>query len=474
MLKINFLHTNSDRNARRATAFVALSFTLLVGVLSAVGAEFSYLAATRGTSVLNEVGHFFAFSRITPFAWNTGNSSDDPLSTPDGKLNILLLGIGGEGHDGPQLTDTIIYASYDKQTQHLGLVSIPRDLAYPLGAGRYEKINSVNAYNELQHPGEGAQRTGEAFSKLFNVRIDRVVKIDFKGFADFVDALGGIDIDVQNSFTDRSYPTADDGPNPYQYMTIKFVKGVEHMSGERALQFVRSRHGSNGENSDFARSGRQQLVLKAIRERLLSLGTLSSPKTISDLWTAISSHVQTNLTAWNLVDLLPLAVHFSSSNITNTVLTDDTGGQLASGNVDGAFMLFPKKSDWSDIRSIMSDPFTSKEDLAKANRPNEAISVEVRNGTTRAGFAAQIANQLSAAGYTVTGTGNAQKRGYEKTVIYDLTNGDKPTELARLVRQLNANVATDSTLTSTSSQFLIILGQSSLGLLSAYAGQTNP
>jgi LCP family protein required for cell wall assembly len=489
MLKIDFLMTTTDKKARRTTLLVGLCFTVFVGLLAAVGAGASYRAANSGTSVLSEVGQLFSFENLRQFAAGSNTPTGDALSTPDNKLNILLLGIGGEGHDGPQLTDTIIYASFDRSTNKLGLVSIPRDLGYPLGDGRYEKINAVNAYNEMDHPGQGAELTAQDFSKVFNVRIDRVVKIDFKGFVDLINTLGGVDVDVPNSFVDHSYPTSDTGPNPNQWMTVSFTKGPQHMDGQTALEFVRSRHGSNGEASDFARSRRQQIVISAVRERLLSLGTLTNPKTMSDIWTALSSHIQTNLTAWDMLKLAPLAVHFSSSNIVNHVMTDDPNGQLIAGNVEGAFMLFPKNSDWSAIRNMMSDPLTSTEDAAKQDHAATAVSIEIKNGTFRTGLAAEAASKLQANGYTVVATGNASHRGYDKTVIYDLTNGQLPDEIARLKRLLDANVSTVASsgvdvpadngpekLTASSTQFLVILGESSLGVLNttSYANTANP
>ncbi len=489
-LKINFLGTNAGQKARQTTIIAAGIFTLFVGLLAALGAGASYRAATHGTTVLSEVGQILTLSDITHFTWGgTVADAANTFATPDGRLNILLLGIGGAGHDGSQLTDTIILASIDRAHKRVGLVSIPRDLAYPLGGGRFEKINAVNAYAEREHPGEGARLTANAFQKLFNIRIDRVVRIDFKGFTQFVDALGGLDINVTNSFTDYQYPTADNGPNPHQYQVISFKRGLQHMNGKRVLEFVRSRHGTNGEGSDFARNRRQQIVLTAIRSKFLSLGTLSNPKKLTDLWTAISSHVESDISAWDLLKLAPLAIDYSSTRITSNVLTDAANGELVPTTVNGAFMLFPKKPDWSQIRNIIANPFLTKKELAQQNRPQQATTVEVRNGTFRTGFASQVSKKLGRMGYTVDSTGNAVSRGYEKTVIYDLTNGKKTSELAQLKKLLDANVASSltvghgvrmengktETLNNTSTDFLIILGNSSTGLVNPYYATTqNP
>lgn len=488
-LKINFLETDAERKARRTTLAAAGLFTLLVGILAMAGAGASYRAATRGTNVLREFGGLLTLTEIRQFVWGGEAEAGDPFATPDGRLNVLLLGVGGEGHDGPQLTDTILFASVDRGGKRIGMVSVPRDMAYPLGGGRFQKINAVNAYAEQEYPGEGAKRTAEALSKLFSVRIDRVVRIDFKGFEDFIDALGGIDVTVEKSFVDREYPTGDDGPNDHKWTVLTFTKGPEHMDGKRALTYVRSRHGSNGEGSDFARSRRQQIVVEAVRSTLLSLGTLANPKRLTDIWTAVSSRVQTDLSAWDLLKLAPFASRMSDTTITTRVLTDAADGELIPSSVEGAFMLFPKKPDWSEVRSVMADPFESKEDLAKQLRPQERITVEVLNGTTRTGYATQASEKLAGLGYVVASTGNAARRGYERTVIYDLTDGAKSAELARLKKLLDANVSssppagqgvlTDSgsreALAGTTTQFLIILGDSSLGLVNPYyVGPTNP
>lgn len=487
-MKVDFLNTQNEQKARRTTATLAVIFTLFVGFLALIGASASYRSASSGTSVFSEIGRLPVIADIRKLVLGD-NVNAGLVETPDGKMNIMLFGIGGAGHEGSQLTDTIIYASVDMKENRVGMLSIPRDMAYPLGGARFQKINAVNTYAELEHPGEGAKIASKSIGKLLGVRIDHVIKIDFAGFEKFIDALGGVEITVERDFIDPKFPTLDD-----KWQTVTFKKGPQHMSGSEALIYVRSRHGSNGEGSDFARSRRQQIVIKAIREKLLSLGTLANPQKIANLWSVISAHVQTDFTAWDMVKLAGLAKDFDSEDITNHVLTDEPDGELIPANLEGAgYMLFPKKPDWSQIRALAQNPFQTKEEIAAKDRPAEEVKVEIKNGTTRTGFAAQVAVALKNNGYTVIATGNAVQRGYERTVIFDLTGGKKATELARLKNFLNANVSsvlpswlssssteriiysegmTAEHVSSTSSEFLIILGESSLGLVDAY--QTVP
>lgn len=441
----NFIVT-PERSISRQTIVLGAIFTLIVGLLSAMGAAASYRASAHGTSIIQELHRLpliSSFEQVTGLQSPINPSGSTDLVNKD-RMNILILGIGGEGHDGSQLTDTIMLASVDLKNKRVGLLSIPRDLAYPLGGGTFQKINAVNAYFEHNHPGEGAARTAEAFSTLLGQPIDHVLRIDFNGFAAFVNALGGLDIDVERAFTDYQYPTEDE-----KWMTVSFKKGQQHMTGATALIYTRSRHGNNGEGSDFARSRRQQLVLMAVRQKLLSLGTLTDPRALANLYTAIANHLQTDLTPWNALALAPILKDFSNDRVTLHVLTDEPGKELTAAMVNGAFMLFPRNPDWSTIREIAANPFTTATDTAAVatTSPTKEIPaavhsrIEVRNGTTRTGFAAQVAAKLERNGYDVKAFGNAIRRSYDETIIFDYTNGKKPAELAKLKKTLQATVS---------------------------------
>ncbi|MBU2508963.1 LCP family protein [Patescibacteria group bacterium] len=464
---------------------VAVVFTLGVGLLSAIGAGASYRSVTNGTNVLFEIGNLPVIADMRKLVLGEQAQANNPISTKDGRMNTLVFGVGGSGHGGPELSDTIILVSTDLNDKRVGMLSIPRDLAFPLGDGRFQKINAVNAYAEQDNPGEGAMIAAKSIGKLLDVRIDHVIKIDFRGFEKFIDTLGGLDIDVERGFVDASYPTIDD-----EWQTVSFKAGEQHMNGYRALIYVRSRHGNNGEAGDFARSRRQQKVIAAVVDKLLSLGTLANPAKIAELWSIVSSHIQTDLTIWDTVKLARLASSFNNQQLSMRVLTDDVNGELVPTNVDGSFMLFPKKPDWSEIRVVAQNPFESKAEIAEMLKPAQEVRVEIKNGTTRNGFATQISAELDRSGYIITEVGNAVQRGYERTVIFDLTNGQRLSELARLKQLLNANVSTVEPLISpddpnkrtvftqgmtaenidaTSTDFLIILGESSLGLITPYA-----
>lgn len=486
-LQTNFLVGQDEQRSRKQTIVMAVLFACGVGCFAALGAYASYrLASTQTTGFPSAWQLLQGLPGMNQFIGPDPHATDGTQTATKDRLNILLLGVGGDGHDGAQLSDTIIVASIDTKNKKVAMLSIPRDLAYPLGEGRFEKINAVQAYFERDYPGEGATRTAQAFATLLEMPIDHVVRIDFSGFADFINALGGIDVKVENSFTDSQFPTDESGPNPYHWTTATFTKGVEHMDGRRALTFARSRHGNNGEGSDFARSRRQQIVILAVREKLLRLDTVGDPRKLAALYSAIANHLQSDLTPWEAMKLAPLFKDFSTKDLTMHVLDDAPGHELVSANVNGAFMLFPRKPDWSEIREIAQNPFQTTSTASVPN-PDPIVlksKIEVRNGTLRTGFASQIAAMLERNSFEVRSFGNAIRRGYEETVIYDLTQGRKQEELHKLQRLLNASVSlSPPTRENTKdglapekaqyadSDFLVVLGEASYPLLqsSSYA-----
>lgn len=484
-VSVDFLEPTSDRGARKKTMLIAVVFAFFVGVLATLGAAASYRAASQGTSIFSEFGKLPGIADIKEFAIGDGPSGANALAaTPDDRVNILFLGVGGDNHEGGTLTDTIILASIDTKENKFAMLSLPRDLAYPVGNSQFRKINTVHAIQEINHPGEGAEKTSDALSKLLAVRIDHVVRVDFDGFEKFIDALGGVDINIERSFVDNSYPAAN-----YKYQTISFQKGPAHLDGDQALKFVRSRHGTNGEGSDFARSRRQQIVIHAIRDKLLSMGTLANPKKLSELYGVVSDHIQSDLSAWDMIALAPMASKIDKDKITMRVLTDAPDGELVPANVNGAYMLFPRKPDWSEIRSIAANPFITKEEEKKQLEPQTQVVLEIKNGTNYEGYAFRVSQKMKSLGYQVPDIGNAKHRGYERSIIYDLTGGKLPEELVRLKKIIDADIASATpqdvaesnertittedlaveTLTDPKTQFLIILGESSLGLIQPYA-----
>lgn len=403
-------------------------------------------------------GMFFSY-RIARTQSDTGTSSglsllgsvkqlvtsgDKQLDNTNGRVNFLLLGHGGYGHDGPELTDTIIFASADTQTHDLGMLSIPRDLAVPIDGYGYHKINHVNAYAEIEEAGSGPQATADAIGDMLEQDIHYYLKVDFQGFEDVIDAIGGVDIYVERSFSDPQYPTDDD-----LVQTVTFEEGWQHMDGETALQYARSRHGNNGEGSDFARARRQQNVLLAVKDEVLSASTLLSPGKINKLIDVVRENVKTNLTFWEMTKLAGMAADFDTDSVRHMVLDSSTESPLYSTTINGSYVLLPKQDDWSEIQSIAEHIMTieSIDEFARTDMraPIQSVALEIQNGTNVTGLAFQTSQLLAGSGFDVVSIGNADSRTYTKTIIYDLTEGKKSEELQVLEQFFKADVAMTTT-----------------------------
>jgi LCP family protein required for cell wall assembly len=268
------------------------------------------------------------------------------------------LGIGGKGHDGSDLTDTMIFVSVSLTDHSISLISIPRDIWIP---DLMAKINSAYYWGETQ-PGRGG---GLAFSKqivseVTGQPVNYALVIDFSGFQDIINTLGGIDVTVDRSFTDTKYPIAGKendtcGGDPTlacRYLTIHFEKGPTHMDGVTALEFVRSREGDNGENTDFARSARQQKVIAAVGKKIMSVNTLISPAKDLAILKAVKASVETDLDAGS-IGILARTVLASRNNLSSEVLsTDLLVNPPISVLYQKQYVLIPKAGNgkWGDIQ----------------------------------------------------------------------------------------------------------------------------
>lgn len=337
----------------------------------------------------------------------------------DDRLNILLLGMGGPGHDGPYLTDTMMIVSVKPSTQQIAMISIPRDLAVEIPGRGWYKINHANAFGELKSPGDGAALAADVVAKTFNLDIHYYARVDFQAFADLVDAVGGITVLVERPFTDSGYPAASD-----LYQTITFQAGEQTMNGRRALQFARSRHGNNGEGSDFARTRRQQKVLLALKEKIVSFHILTNPVRLNQIIKTLDTHLTTNLTFGDILNFIQLSRELHTDNIISLTLDISETGLLRQGTGNnGAYILEPKMGNFDDIRRAVQYIFetgaTVPDDTPAQKTPVlTPAAIELHNGTWVPGLAARTRKKLSDKGFTITSVGNTNERPVPESGIY--------------------------------------------------------
>lgn len=334
----------------------------------------------------------------------------------EGRINFLILGQGGVVHDGPYLTDTIILASVKPDTKQVALLSIPRDLVVNIPGFGIKKINSANAYGEEKGAGQGAVLATAVVEKLVNLPIHYYIRLDFAGFKKIIDQAGGVSINIERGFVDNQYPTEKNG-----YTTISFDAGWQLLSGEQTLQYARSRHGNNGESSDFARAKRQQQVLLAVKEKLFSASTLFNPSLVLKLYRTFSQSVTTNLEAGEAVKLVHLIRAIKSKDIATRVLDTSPVGLLhETTGIDGAYLLTPNVPDYSEIKNLANNIFDINRVAA------EEAKIIVENGTTTAGLGEATALSLKSQGFNITQVVNAANGDFTRTLLYDYSGDSKP------------------------------------------------
>jgi len=473
----------SNKKHHQPPSFIHLIF-FGICLISVVG--FLLFAGIAKNTVAEDGSPLSIFGTLARLVMS-GDTSINGEATD--RVNVLLLGVGGTGHDGPQLTDTMIFGSFRPSTKELGLISIPRDLNVFIPGQGYRKINAVNAYAEQTKPGSGRDATAAAVSEILGQPVPYTIKIDFHGFAEVIDALGGVDIYVDQRFIDTTYPI-DDGLGSVK--TISFEKGWAHMDGSTALEYSRSRHGGNGEGTDFARAARQQKVLLALKDKALSMDVILNPTKLSRIMGIIQKNVETNMGAFEMVKFAKYIPDISPDLIALHVL-DATGGILYETYINNAYVLLPYEEDWSDLKSLATNiyaydvPGTRTPIPSPSVKPADALTIEIQNGTLTSGLAGDTAELLQSSGFTISLVTNADNRNIAKTTIYDFTDGKKGVELSALKSYLKASVVMtkigsmkthevipDSVLEKTALQslkksvgsidFLVVLGQDSTSI----------
>jgi len=237
-----------------------------------------------------------------------------------GRVNIVILGVGGGDHEGPDLTDTIIVVSFHLTQKAVSLISVPRDV---WSETLKDKVNSAYHYGEEEMQDGGLTRSSAIVEEIVGIPIHYAMVVDFSQFETLIDYIGGIDIDVPGAFTDYQYPIAGketdecDGDWTYacRYQTIAFEKGFQHMGGKQALMYVRSRHAEGEEGTDFARGRRQQDVIVAIKTKILSLEPWYHPEMFTRLYTSFDDATTTNLTVGQLLALGKLGMRVNTEGI---------------------------------------------------------------------------------------------------------------------------------------------------------------
>lgn len=350
-LKSNEIRNNQNSKSpiKRATKIIFSITGVLFAVFLTYGGYMLYKTYKAGTMI----GFNFRPSDVI--------SQELPTLKTDstGKYtNALLVGIDTRETGNLSNTDSLILASYNHNTKGLVLLSIPRDFHVQINPNKtwYNRINSVYSTYEGQGENKGLLRLREVVTEITGQEIQYHGMINYKGFVELIDALGGIEINVDNSFTDYNYPNGND------YKTVSFTEGPQTMNGKTALEYSRSRHSlQNGEGSDFARARRQQKVISALTSKLTSTSLLN-PQSLMNVFNVIQDNVK--ISDFNLKEVEAgideLKEFKERGEIYSFVLDPNAGaGKLVSSKTleSGAYAIVPVDGlgNYGDIKEYISN-----------------------------------------------------------------------------------------------------------------------
>jgi polyisoprenyl-teichoic acid--peptidoglycan teichoic acid transferase len=285
---------------------------VLVVLVLAVGGYFSW----KTGNVLNKISGSDNSALGSLLGSGTAPQSDE------GRINILLLGMRGANMPGGGLlADSIMVASFDTKNNKVALISVPRDLYVQIpDTSERGKINSVYSHWESGGKGQGIPEMEKMMGTVTGLKIDHTVAINFDGFKQLIDTVGGIDVTLNKPFAE----------------TQQFVEGNEcggsfilpaganHLNGDKALCYSRARVQTN----DFDRSKRQQIVLKALKAKLISLGTLADFNKLNNILNIVGANVKTDLTPDEMKGFYDQYNNMKDADIVQRVFENSEKGML--------------------------------------------------------------------------------------------------------------------------------------------------
>ncbi len=388
---------------------IALSvLALVLGVLT-----------LRGVIGAFSTGNPFSFKQIFFSAVGSAVKMDVNEHT-----NILLIGVGGEGHDGANLTDTMMVASLDHQGKVVSMLSIPRDLYVENDAvGWGTRLNSVYEYviENTEDPQVAMEELKNQIEEILDVDIHYYAKIDFKGFEELIDAVEGVTVDVKEAIADDAYPAPVGSDFLYEpfYLSV----GIQDLDGETALKYVRSRHNT----SDFDRAARQQEVLTALKDKALSLGFLTSPSKIKDTYYAISRNFETDMSLSEMLNLVGFAADMGEDSILTAVINEEAnkmGGFLYTPPREEGdpYYLVPYAGDFSELQTFAQLFFYHPEIY------RDQVRVQVLNGTKEESMAGVTKMYLVRYGFNAE-FGNGPNKDIQDTRLIPIQNATNADEV---------------------------------------------
>jgi LCP family protein required for cell wall assembly len=353
------------------------------------------------------------------------------------RVNILLLGMGGEQNDAPYLTDSIMAASIDPTTGRVMLMSVPRDLVVHMNLQTPSSrvwTNKINAAYEVpytsiiccvdqQYSGRdgGGKAAEHEVGKLTGLTFDKYIAVDFVAFRDIVNALGGVDVCLSTNLDDYEYP---DFYNGYIRGGIHYKAGCQHLNGAQALQVARSRHAQQPQqSSDFGRARRQQDLMQAIKKKATTVNGFSKAPQLLD---ALQKNIHTDMSLSDMKAIYDWGKNLPDSSIIRVALTGPSA--IGPGNLLDSYncgmgpnvsQLCPDDDSYNMIHKYVASIFIDPKTLG------EKAPVQFANGANNfAGLDARVTSMFDPTGLQLADP--VAHKASAQTVILDYSGGQFP------------------------------------------------
>lgn len=385
---------------------------------------------------------------------------DQPSKALEPVVNILLLGTDERPDEySPPRTDTIILLSFNPNTGATGMISFPRDLWVSLpGINVTTKINMAYMLGELRnYPGGGAQLIKDTVSSFTGRPVDHYVRVNFDGFREIIDLIGGVTVDVPYTIHDEEFPTPD-----YGVETFHLDAGIHHLDGETALKYARTRHS----DSDYGRARRQQDIIRAVAQQVTNAGMIPQLLTKApQLLITMQNSIQTDIPIQLGIELAQRLQNGGSGDIQQLVLDNRYGEETFSS--EGAWILLP---DRARVRTALNAFFATIDAPPGAQKialaDPSAVRIEILNGTSQPGAAARTAQLLQQQGWQIAAIGDADRSDYAQTVVINYGVADSVAAMVSSQLNLVAEQAQINGLASSSPiDIRIVIGRDVLAML---------
>lgn len=443
---------NRTKAQRVRGRVIKIAIILIVAALLGVAGFMAYKVINTGGKVLQ--GSIFDIAQNEPLREDA-----------NGRSNFLVFGTEANGHPGANLTDSIMVVSVNQHKHDAYMVSLPRDLwvayADPCTVGFQGKLNAAYfcASEDGTKEEAGAKALMAQAKTITGLDIHYYVHVNWEAVIEGVDAVGGVDVTIESSdprgILDRNF----DWICNFQCYYVNYKNGEKvHLDGQHALALARARNASGGyglPNGNFDREKNQQLIIRALRDKAASAGTLTNIGAVTGLLDALGNNLKTNIQTKEVRTLIDIANKLPSEKIISLSLNDEDAMLVTTGSYNGQSIVRPIAGlmEYGDIHAyiqheLSSDPFVK-----------ESPHVTVLNGSDVAGAAQAFADELEEKGFTIDAIDNAPGGTYSPVEIYQV-NSKKTATAAKLKELYGSSIKTTAPPVSVlgTTDFVIILG----------------